>query len=45
MTDPFEWIMAALEIRRAQVNAEIDPDIAKLRELSERMSDLALITT
>lgn len=41
-TNPFEAAITALEARRAQVNAEIDADIAKLREIGERMSGGAL---
>ena len=40
--NPFEAAIVALETRRAQVNAEIDADIAKLREIGERMSGIAL---
>lgn len=40
--NPFEVAIAALESRREQVNAEIDADIAKLREIGERMSGMAL---
>ncbi len=40
--NPFEAAIAALEARRAQVNAEIDADVAKLREIGERMSGMAL---
>jgi hypothetical protein len=40
--NPFEAAIAALETRRAQVNEEIDADIAKLREIGERMSGMAL---
>lgn len=40
--NPFEAAIAALEARRAQVNAEIDADIAKLQEIGERMSGVAL---
>src|SRR5437867_2538582 len=40
--NPFEAAIAALEARREQVNAEIDADIAKLREIGERMSGVAL---
>jgi hypothetical protein len=41
-TNPFAAAIAALETRRAQVNAEIDADIAKLQEIGERMSGVAL---
>lgn len=40
--NPFEAAIAALEERRVKVNAEIDEDIAKLREIGERMSSMAL---
>jgi hypothetical protein len=40
--NPFESAIAALETRRAQVNEEIDADIAKLREIGERMSGVSL---
>jgi hypothetical protein len=40
--NPFESAIAALEARRAQVNEEIDADIAKLREIGERMAGVAL---
>ena len=40
--NPFESAIAALEARRVQVNQEIDADIAKLREIGERMSGVAL---
>jgi hypothetical protein len=40
--NPFEAAIVALEARRAQVNAEIDADVAKLREIGERMSGMAL---
>ncbi len=40
--NPFDAAIAALEARREQVNAEIDADIAKLREIGERMSGVAL---
>lgn len=40
--NPFESAIAALESRRVQVNAEIDADIAKLREIGERMSGITL---
>jgi hypothetical protein len=40
--NPFEAAIAALEARRAQVNAEIDADVAKLQEIGERMSGIAL---
>jgi hypothetical protein len=40
--NPFEAAIAALEARRAQVNAEIDADISKLQEIGERMSGVAL---
>lgn len=40
--NPFDAAIAALETRREQVNAEIDADIAKLRDIGERMSGMAL---
>src|SRR5437016_2315187 len=40
--NPFEAAIATLEARRTQVNAEIDADIAKLREIGERLSGIAL---
>lgn len=40
--NPFESAIAALEERRVQVNAEIDSDIAKLREIGERLSGTSL---
>ncbi len=49
--NPFEAAIAALELRREQVNAEIDADIAKLREIGERisgtvaLSSLAILST
>ena len=39
---PFETAIAALESRREQVNAEIDADIAKLREIGDRLAGVAL---
>ncbi len=41
-TNPFAAAIAALEARRVQVNAEIDADIAKLQDIGERMSGVAL---
>jgi hypothetical protein len=40
--NPFEAAIAALLARREQVVAEIDEDIAKLRDIGERMSGAAL---
>ena len=40
--NPFEVAIAALEARRAHVNAEIDADIAKLREIAERSAGVLI---
>jgi len=41
----FESVIAALETRRAQVNAEIDADIAKLLEIGERISGVLALSS
>jgi hypothetical protein len=41
--NPFEAAIAALEARRTLVNAEIDADIAKLREIAERSASAGVV--
>jgi hypothetical protein len=43
--NPFESAIAALEARRIQVNSEIDADIAKLREIGERMTGMVPLSS
>lgn len=42
--NPFEAAIAALEARRASITAEIDADIAKLREIAERSGGAAIMS-